>query len=73
MLHVGGPDGFASETDTDTTVPPSTSNASASEDEDVSESDGADPLVDHCDLCSKPAWFQRYSKNKQASQCKSML
>ena len=37
------------------------------------QSDGADPLIDHCDLCNKPAWFQKYCKNKKASKCKSMF
>ena len=73
MLHVGGPDGFASETDTDTTVPPSTSNASASEDEDASESDGADPLVDHCELVQQASLVPKLRQNKQANKCKSVF
>ena len=69
LLYAGGPDGFASESETDASMPVMVSGASESEE----QSDGADPLIDYCDLCNKPAWFQKYSRNKQASKCKSMF
>ena len=54
MLYVSGPDGLASESETDASRPSLVSGTS----ESGEEPDGADPLIDHCDLCNKPAWFQ---------------
>ncbi len=55
LLYASGPDGFASESETDASMPVMVSEASLSEE----QSDGADPLIDYCDLCNKPPWFQK--------------
>jgi hypothetical protein len=41
--------------------------------ESEEQSEGADPSIDFCDLCNKPAWFQKYKKNAKANKCKSMF
>ena len=53
LLYAGGPDGLASESETDASRPTLVSDSSESEE----QSDGADPLIDYCDLCNKPARF----------------
>ena len=69
LLYAGGPDGLASESETDASRPTLVSDSSESEE----QSDGADPLIDYCDLGNKPAWFHKCSKNKEAGKCKSMF
>ena len=69
LLYAGGPDGLASESETDASRPTLVSGSSESEE----QSDGADPLIDYCDLGNKPAWFHKCSKNKEAGKCKSMF
>ncbi len=65
LLYAGEPDGFASEFEIDASMPVMVSETSEGEE----QSDGADPLVDFCDLRNKPARFQNYSKDKKASKC----
>ena len=55
LLCAGDPDGSASGHITDASMPSLASGQSESEE----QSEGADPSIDFCDLCNKPAWFQK--------------
>jgi hypothetical protein len=69
LLCVSEPDGSASGCVTDASMPSMHSCGS----ESGEQSEGADPSIDFCDLCNKPAWFQKYKMDKKANKCKSMF
>ena len=69
LLCASDPNGSTSGHVTDASMPSLASGQSESEE----QSEGADPSIDFCDLCNKPAWFQKYKKNAKANKCKSMF
>ena len=69
LLCASDPDGSASGHNTDASMPILASGQSESEE----QSEGADPSIVFCDLCNKPAWFQKYKKSPKANKCKSMF